>query len=544
MKNFRITLLAFCILGGFAIQAQNHHWAVYPLKKFDLANQTLSNLPGVAAICSTGPVTPDTQGLFDTNGNPVFYVHHDQIHDKNGQVRGFIPGLLPNNRSNYCIQSMHIVPVPNGGCGEYYLIYTKQTEINSPSTNSPDAYEVGAMRITVGTNQNITVSNNIQRLTYRDPAIAGAGYSKIATALSQELNQERMLYVSFKKGASPFQDQVVRIRVTNTGLVQDGGFGVYSTLREVTANTLELSPNQRYLAWVNRILGVYRITVVDLQNNNSIQDIIVSGLNDDSELEFGTNNDDIYVTTGAGVIKTSRSNPQSVSTIAGTSSIHSRGEIELSFNNQLYATATNGQLYVINLNASTPIATSVANNFPLTLPEQVDGETIVHIPLTISLTVLITGQVQANVAGGSGNYTFNWTHPSDPQTGNPAWLRGKGTYTLIVTDNVSGCMSTIQYTNQPSLGEFRHHAGSQEELHHTEIKAYPNPTADRLNVQVNQHEKIVQLQVVDLQGQVLNQWDGNQKATQHIATNDLKQGTYLLMIITDKLRHQVKFFVK
>lgn len=541
MKNFRITLLTFCILGSFAVQAQNPYWATYSLKKFDLSNNTVSNLPGGNSTCNVGNITANAQGLFDAAGNPVFYVQHDKIYDRNGQIKFSIPNAY------FCVKGLHIVPVPNGGCGEYYVIYVRQVTLNpGPGNFNPNAYEVGAIRVTVGANQNITVSNNIHKVTYADGSFVLTSSHGIGTALSKENDQERILYVGFRRSfAFPSKDQLVSIRVTSAGLAKAGGFGVYPSVTTVRGHTLELSPDQNYLAWLDSAPGGDRIAVMNLSDSTQ-QMIQVSGLDERSEIEFGANSDDIYVTTTQGVVKTSRSNPQVVSgPIAGTGPMHYQGNVELGGNNQLYVTATNGQLYVIDLNAQIPTANSIANNFPLTLPEQVDGETIVYAPLTISLNILITEQVQVNVTGGSGNYSYTWSDPlGNTQTGNPVRLRGKGTYTLTVTDNVSGCTSTIQYTNQPSLVRSRHSTSSNVEFHNIGIKAYPNPTDDYLNIQVGHNEKIVQLQVMDFQGRVLNQWDGNQKAIQHIATNSLEQGSYLLIVVTDKLRHQIKFLVR
>lgn len=557
MKKLRITLLAFCILGSLAIQAQNRYWAMSPLKKFDTANpnQHISNLPGVPNTCSAANITPGTQGLFDANGTPVFYVHHDQIYDKNGQVRGTIPGVGLGNRAFYCIQGLHIVPVPNGRCGEYYVIYARQFIVGTG--NSPNAYEVGALRVTVDANQNISVSNTRHSLTYPNGGTLHAG---IGTALSREFttspnnNKERMLYVNFRSdGARPGQpenDQVVKIRVTNTGLARDGGFGVFPSSTTVWGHSLELSPNQRYLAWIQN-LGGFHIMVVDLQNNTT-QAIRMLGftLGIKSEIEFGTNSNDIYVTTGQGIVKTSLSNPQSVSFILGTSATHYEGQLEMDSNDKLYATARNNQLYVIDLNRTTLQAQSIEPYASLSLPEQVDGENIFYdpSPLGVTFSILITGHTQANVTGGSGSYTYTWTDLSGinpPQNGNPVLLcgRGRGLYTLTVEDNVSGCSTTTPPFNTAPCTRGRS-TGNDIEISDNRVKAYPNPTTDYLNVQVRNEEKIVQLQVVDLQGKVLNQWDGQQKATQRIDTNDLKRGGYLLIVITDKFRHQMKFFVK
>ncbi|HAS40874.1 MAG TPA: hypothetical protein DCS93_10360 [Microscillaceae bacterium] len=533
MKNFKITILILSILGSFSVQAQNPYWALYSLKKLDLSSNAISNLPGSASTCGTA----NAHGLFDASGNPVFYANHNRIYDKNGQVKFTIPG------PPYCVKGLHIVPIPNGSCGEYYVIYVKVTELGAfPNGGAAyDGYEVGAVRVTVDANQNIVVSNNIHRVTYADFPIVIS--TAIETALSKESNQERTLYVSFRRSASPNfnTDQIVKIRVNNAGLTKDGGFMSTKNGPLVHSHSLELSPDQSTLAWIQWTPGVGEHLAVRNLATGTISNIFVPNLDYLSEVEFGANSDDIYVITTQGVAKTSISNPQTSVVIPGTSSIHYTGDIELGPNNKLYITATNNQLYTIVGQTTTAVASYAS----LALPQQVDGETIQYsapAPLTIYLSMLISGQTQANVVGGSGNYTYTWTGSSGTQTVNPVLLCGRGTHTITVRDNASGCSTSLSFTNYPSFG--CRSTNSNVELNNTTVKTYPNPTTDYLNVQVNHDEKIVQLQVTNLQGKVLNQLDGNQRAGQRITIGDLKTGAYLLTIMTDKLRHQVKFFVK
>ena len=165
MRNFKVTLLILCLIGGYAAQAQNPYWALYPLTKFDLANNSMSPLSGSANTCNSA----NSKGLFDASGNPVFYVSNDKIYNKTGGVAFTIPGV-PGSTNTYCVRGLHIVPVPGGSCGEYYVIYTRVTELGAfPNGGAPyDGYEVGAIRVTVDASQNITVSSTISKVTYSE----------------------------------------------------------------------------------------------------------------------------------------------------------------------------------------------------------------------------------------------------------------------------------------------------------------------------------------------------------------------------------------
>ena len=53
-----------------------------------------------------------------------------------------------------------------------------------------------------------------------------------------------------------------------------------------------------------------------------------------------------------------------------------------------------------------------------------------------------TGNVTADISGGSGNYTFVWDHPNNDNTATLSNVPAGASYNLTVTDQVSGCTST------------------------------------------------------------------------------------------------------
>lgn len=535
MKHFKIILLLVCLVGNYATQAQNPHWALYPLKKFTLPANSMTVLPGSAVTCGTA----NTKGLFDVNGNPVFYVLHNRIYNKTGGTAFTIPGPA------YCVKGLHIVPVPGGSCGEYYVVYVKVTELGAfPNGGaSYDGYEVGAVRVTVDANQNISVSNSISKVTYADfPLVIS---TNIETALSKESNNERALYVTIRRSASPNfnTDQLVKIKLDNSGLTKNGSFmsSKDPANKIIDTRTLELSPDQASLAWIQWTGGVgYHIAVRNVATGIN-SSIIVPNINNNSDLEFGANSNDLYVTTTQGIVRTSLSNPQSNTFVTGTSNIHHSGNIELGLAGKLYATATDNVLYTINGTSAIP-----GNYYgSLILPEQVDGEAIVYqapSPLTIYLQMMVNGNTQAVVSGGSGNYTYTWydSFGTVAGTGVSVRLCGRGLHTLVVKDNASGCSTSHSFTNYPSFA-CRSTSG---EIAIGTVGVYPNPTTDHLKIQTNSKEQIVQVQVVDIKGQVMLQQDGSQTATQRLSINGLKKGMYILNVTTNKSSSRTKFFVK
>lgn len=534
MRNFKITLLFLCIIGSYAAQSQNPYWALNSLRKLDQSTNAVTPLSGAVNTCGTA----NSKGLFDASGNPVFYVNHNRIYNKNGGIAHTIPG------APYCVKGIHIVPVPGGSCGEYYVIYAKVAELGAfPNGGAPyDGYEIGAIKVTVDANQNISVSTT-SKVTYADfPLVI---HTNIETALSKESNGERTLYVTFRRSANPNinTDQLVKIKVQNTGLSKNGGFFPGTGTQTLNTSTLEISPDQTSLAWVQAVTyNSYAIRVMNLANNTTT-DISIPNLSQNSDIEFGANSNDIYATTTQGVVSTSLSNPSAITPIAGTSAIHYGGDIELGTNNRLYVTATNNGLYLIT-GSTASVVNFYASKY---LPEQVDGETIQYAPpapLTVYLSITITGFTRASVAGGSGNYTYAWYNSFGGQvaTGNDARLCGKGRHSVVVRDVNSGCSTTYVFENYPIPG--CRSTSSEIKIGGAEVKAYPNPASNHLNIQTSREENIVQLKVTNFQGKMLMQVEGSQRSNQRISTNGLKPGMYILDIVTDKSNRQVKFVVK
>lgn len=540
MNKFKTTIFILCLLGNYAANAQNAYWAMYSLTKFSLAQNAVSPLPGTPSTCNTA----NANGLFDANGNPVFYASNDKIYNKNGAT----VFTYPHSGSiyNFCLTALHIVPVPGGSCGEYYVIYAKAAKTGIFGNSYPvDTYEIGAIRVTVDASQNITVSNNISKVTYSDYTINPS----VQMALSKENNNKRDLYVAFERSgnSSINTDQIAKIKVDNNGLTKVNSFlsTNSATIAALKSTTLELSPDQTTLAWLQAgaVSVGFQVGLMDVATGN-MSTLSVPNLGYKSELEFGANSDDLYVTTSQGIYKTSLANPAAGNYVSGSGNMNYGGNIELGLNGKLHATSTNNTMYVITgFNAVT------GNYYPeLVLPEQVDGENIFYqapTPLSNWFSVLFNGATQANVSGGSGNYSYTWKNSigNVVATGNPVLLSGGkfgAQYTLTVKDNVTGCSTDFLFTNSPS-STFRN---TSTDLVTNQVNIHPNPTSDYINVQTNANEQIIQLEVVNLKGQTALKAKGNQSTKQRLPINGLTKGMYILNIITNASSSRIKFLVK
>lgn len=545
MNKFKTTIFILCLLGSYVANAQNAYWVMYPSIKFSLAQNSMTPLPGTPSTCTQA----NAKGLFDANGNLIFYVSNDKIYDKNGAQIFTIPTTPANSQFTYCVKGIHIVPVPGGSCGEYFVIYTRFAEsgLSGPNVGGPtDLYEMGAIKVTVNASQNISVSSNISTVTYSD--LPTTLNPQVQTALSKESNNERTLFALLERSANPNHNtnQLVRIKVDNNGLTKNGGFLNTTVAPYVSTSfrSLEISPNQASLVWVQATVGVAgkRLGVMNLATG-TISEINIPLLANGSELEFGANSNDLYFTTSQGIYKTSLSNPASTVQVAGTSNAHYAGNIELGLNGKLYATATNHILYTITG------TNAVTGNYyaQLRLPEQVDGENIFYqapTPLTALIAMTSNGTTQASVSGGSGNYSYTWRNSlgNIVATGHPVLLPGGkfgAQHTLTVKDNVTGCSTDFLFYNYPL--SFRN---TNTDLTVGKAEVHPNPASDYINVQTNANEQIMQLEVVNLKGQTALKAKGNQTAKQRLSINGLTKGMYILNIITNASSSRIKFLVK
>ncbi|OJJ23038.1 hypothetical protein BKI52_01410 [marine bacterium AO1-C] len=559
MKTLRFTfLILLCVLGSFATYSQNPYWALYPVQKYNIAGNTMSTMPGATP---SGCSNARTNGLFDVNGNPIFYVAGHQVYNRFGQV---IHTISPSFQFE-CGQGLAIVPVPGGGCGAYYILYAGVANINNPSNLwNYDGYEVGAVRISVDASQNASYVG-VSKLLFEDLSISISTF--IDMAVGKEIHGKRNMYVSFRRSASPLFDtkQIMKISIDNNGLTKQGGYFDGKTNFSMDAKTLELSPNQRYLAWIAPELGngtSLKLMILDLVTGNIQSNGNLPPLAGNSDIEFGSNSDDIYVTTQWGIVRTSRTYPISYTLIPGSytylgngqySSIYLGGDIELASNGRFYVASTSGNLAYIVGNTLT--ANVIAYN-GLDLPEQVDGENITYqasSSLNVSISINLNGSLQAIVSGGSGNYSYTWNSPGNPNFSVSSTLTpcGRQTHVLVVRDNSTGCsVSTSLYhsTNRACKAKLPLELLSMRTTNAAvkvgQAKFYPNPAKDFVNVQVAGEEAIQRIQVVNLNGQVLVDEAGSKSMIQRLSINGLKKGIYLINIVTDKSSSQQKLLVK
>lgn len=135
------------------------------------------------------------------------------------------------------------------------------------------------------------------------------------------------------------------------------------------------------------------------------------------------------------------------------------------------------------------------------------------------------GKITLAITGGNAPFSFSWTGPSGYKASwqNPDSL-GAGTYCVTVTDRYCG-----KATLCVSLGE---NPNSIAAITSSELKIYPNPFKDRINIQPGtaMHGRL-QVQLLDISGKrvaeqsFVQRGEINWNLEQHLAP-----GTYLLLL--------------
>ena len=136
------------------------------------------------------------------------------------------------------------------------------------------------------------------------------------------------------------------------------------------------------------------------------------------------------------------------------------------------------------------------------------------------------GSINLTVSGGQSPYQYDWDNDGvgDNDDKEDLYSINAGIYTVIVTD-ANGCSVTLSVTveNTSSINETTKSENN--------LLAFPNPVNNILNVEVNNHEQIQNLQLYNCVGNLVYSSIINQGKYQ-IETDKLSNGIYLLKVQT------------
>lgn len=246
------------MLSATISHAQMMYWTT-PSLKFNMSTTTpLSTvLPGPEGAYSVA------NGVYDDNGNILFYVRDYDIYGPTGQIVGELPWYdldVCEEAYTYLNLEINIVPIP-GTCREYYVIYS----MDNPIGYSPVLYvKVNCSGISPFVTYNGWYHSGCEGHTGNVPfnVIWHGGADNTGMAVSKLISgsTEKRFLFSVSNG------DIVRIEITGSGISAGTTIVTAAQLRlqfaDFHAYEAELSWGTNYFAWssANGMVHVIRLT--------------------------------------------------------------------------------------------------------------------------------------------------------------------------------------------------------------------------------------------------------------------------------------------
>lgn len=359
------TLLTLFILGSHA-QTQQKYWFMNGYKvTFPLPGST--STPTYETLPATDTYNLQGQGIYDDQGNVVFYINGKTIYEPDGDVISGFPYNGSKQVTDYA-SGIHVVPCIDGinrctGIYMYYIFYF----ITYPSQSSSRAKDLYAKILTYNSNNQsysivdvVTTGNekvNLATPPYND--LNNNGH----LAVSKVLNGVRYLYVVGGYGIY----KIVLSSESGNGSGISGPSLIYNRIGNdyhiLNGNSeFEISPDGSKLACMGNYYwdetqqdgGHLRLQVWDL---NSSGDLVSGGYrneilwssyaNDHSRtfgIEFSSTSDSLYYSTSTSIYVKDLSNITNSSVAISGSQYFTNSVIEMGYDGYFYATGSDNYL--------------------------------------------------------------------------------------------------------------------------------------------------------------------------------------------------------
>lgn len=201
-------------------------------------------------------------------------------------------------------------------------------------------------------------------------------------------------------------------------------------------------------------------------------------------------------------------------------------------------------------NWSNGLTSSTANlltegNYDVTITDN-NGESIVldldmRQPDPLDVDIVQNGNIlQAQVSGGTPNYTYNWSNGSQSTAAN---VTSTETFYLVEIEDAKGCTATRSV-------EISDVTGVEDVVTLSEVSIYPNPVSGGASVQVEMSSNLAttaSLQVFDNTGRVVAQQPlqlQNGSNVYSLATNSWGAGVYFVRITGEQVNLTRKLIVQ
>ncbi|MGV8112013.1 MAG: T9SS type A sorting domain-containing protein [Lentimicrobium sp.] len=435
MKN-KLFFFAFffeVMFSASITQAQMKYW-ITPSLKFNIS----TSIPSSTALPGPGGAYSVANGVYDDNGNILFYVRDYNIYGPTGQSIGILPGYnmsVCNEAYTILNSEINIVPIP-GTCRQFYVIYS----MDNPIGYSPVLYvKVNCS----GTTPVVTYDGWVYASCpyysglFPIPYLVSnhGGWDNTGMAVSKVItgsgSTEKRFLFSVGNG------EVVRSEITSSGIC--AGIPVVTAdelqidILNFEAFEAELSWGTNYFAWSSDNGKVHVINIFPLSGNyvsGSHQSYSIPGAKG-IEFTLYETNPKLYVSGRNGLTQILTSN-QSQSLISTGTFDLTNAQLEYAKNNRIYGISPTydgqGNLIattLVGINWGNNTFTSVNAGFDsrylesgsytygvFTLPDQIDGENYAYFngtPAVLISNFTINGSVPIGNCdeGGYGKYCQN-----------------------------------------------------------------------------------------------------------------------------------------
>jgi len=171
-------------------------------------------------------------------------------------------------------------------------------------------------------------------------------------------------------------------------------------------------------------------------------------------------------------------------------------------------------------------------------------------PAALALTAVVAnascygcgnGSISTTVSGGTAPYSYSWSNGA--RTACSAALAA-GTYTVTVTD-AHGCSVTGSYTvGQPAKGHSggRNSGNEKGNLPTDDIKLYPNPTKDELNIAIPAGHKDAEITISTLDGKTIEKRviSDNDGQPVQFSLAGVPRGVYIVKVVAGDINYEGK----
>ncbi len=403
MKNLSklFTVLFVCCFKFGGAQTQLQNWFISP-KQVQiplLGPPTVIPIPASNAILPVNAPSTTMQvvnGMYDSGNNLLFYIANGIVYDYNNTIIGTINPAISG--AEICI-----VPFDNNNttCQRKYNIFTTSGGFNNGISLVQSIVDMNSFSLTT----NIIVDNVEDMDNVEYGAIA------VSTALSTN-NGNRFIYYMSSGGTINSSNCIIRkiILKSDGTLDYTSKADVFPTnpasnlAGEVFTRELELSPDGKFLAWASsaafpqtryHILEVDKFGVYKPSTYHSfnLPNITPSYTGNNTAgfrgIEFWQNSTSTLLCLGAGSDGIFVTNIPSLSPFTQVSGSLPFGtsEIELGYNNQMYASSANTGVGMNNIGAFDP-----SISLPLITPFQpTNSFTFVNPPIIYSVLPVVIG---------------------------------------------------------------------------------------------------------------------------------------------------------